>query len=60
MKFKVRIANNRNYLLDESQTFLKEFNPDYFVLKTKTRETENSSADCQTKEIICSMAFDTN
>ena len=48
------------YLLNGLQNFLKEFNPDYFVLKTKTKETENSSADCQTKEIICSMAFDTN
>ena len=33
------------------QNFLKEFNRDYFVLNTKAKETENSSADYQTKEI---------
>ena len=42
------------------QNFLKEFNPDYFVLKTKAKETENGSADLQTTEIICWKAFETN
>ena len=32
-----------------------EFNPSYFVLKTKAKKIENSSADYQTKDIICSM-----
>ena len=48
------------YRLDGLQNFLKEFNPAYFVLKTKAKETENSSADCQKKEIICSTAFENN
>ena len=48
------------YLLSELQNVLKEFNPDYFVLKTKAKEIENSSSDYQTREIICSMAFESN
>ena len=44
MKFKVRIENNRNYLLDESQNFFKDFTPVYLFSK-KAKEIENSSAD---------------
>ena len=33
------------YLLSGLQNVLKEFNPDYFVLKTKAKEIENGSAD---------------
>ena len=57
------IWNNRTKeisLLNRLQNFLKELNPDYFVLKTKAKEIENGSADYQTREIICSMAFETN
>ena len=42
------------------QNFLKEFNRDYLVLKTKAKEIENGSADLQTTEIICSKPFETN
>ena len=47
-------------LLNRLQNFLKELNPDYFVLKTKAKEIENGSGDYQTREIICSKAFETN
>ena len=36
------------YLLSGLRNFLKEFNRDYFVLKTKVKEIENGSADLQT------------
>ena len=48
------IWNNRTNeisLLNRLQNFLKEFNPDYFVLKTKAKEIENGSADHVTNEI---------
>ena len=51
---------NEIYLLSGLQNFLKEFNRDYFILKTKAKKIENGSADLQTTEIICSKAFETN
>ena len=58
-KWFICLPNERKYLLNGLQNFLKDSNSYYFVLKS-TKEIENSSAVYETKWIMCSMDFKTS
>ena len=57
MTLMVPSLNERNYLLNGLQNLLKDF---CLLCFQKAKETEDTSADYQVKEIICSMDFKTS